>query len=96
MRLFQRLMGRSLFAYVPTRTDAGIGTGNLAYVPTTGLPLGGGYDPARMVRRSLGPQAPGFVKTGQTLVPASLMGNGNTLTGTYNLTSLSQMKKANG
>lgn len=72
----------------------GLGIGAEGYGlerPST-LPRCDGWQrPRYMVRGALDPQAPGFVKEGQQLVPASLVGNGLYSSGQLELQKLAQL-----
>lgn len=57
----------------------GVGVADLGFERSQSIPLTSIQGPGVMVRRSLGPTAPGYVKLGQQTVPASWLG----ITGIY-------------
>ena len=81
----------SPYHYLPGKTGdgAGVGVDDMALVQPTTLPIDSIYAPRYNVRKSLAPQAPGYVKLNQEFVPVDLLANGVYFSGTFLLTSLS-------
>jgi hypothetical protein len=78
-----------------TPADAGLGVDNLALERPMPVPADSLYCPRYMVRGQLSPQAPGYVKIRQSVLPVSLAGNGSGLHGQFALVALAELQKGN-
>jgi hypothetical protein len=84
-----------MFSYIKSRIgSAGIGADDMGFVQTMNLTPASIYGPRYNVRLQLAPQAPGFVKMGQQIVPVSILGDsGLGLQGTFALNPLATPNK---
>ena len=66
----------------------GVGTADLGFRRSQSIGLTSIGGPGVHVRRSFAPNAPGYVKTGQNVVPVAWTGQGSGLVGTFDLGTL--------
>ena len=77
--------------------NIGVGVENLGFERPSTLPAYDGFMRRRyMVRASLDPQHPGFVKYGQQFQPIAITGNGIELQGQFALQALAQLTGSGG
>lgn len=83
----------SLYKYVAGITGFGVGTGNQAFQRPTTIPVNQFYSERYNVKGAINPQAPGYVKMGQSLVTVDLKGQGVYFAGDMALQQLSDFQK---
>lgn len=84
----------SFYSYVRNSLNLGVGTRDLAFQRSQSIPIDTVYGPRYNVHRSMAPQAPGFVKLNQQVVPVSLLGyNGLAIPTQRVLQQLVQMER---
>lgn len=76
-------------------TGFGIGAEDMGLERPTTLPIDSMYSARHNVLHTLAPQAPGYVKEQQYLVPVSLLANGLYFGGTLALQALADFERAN-